>query len=145
MAEDPVLARVTSQEWCDRMAKTLQTGKALKGIYRLRVRSGGKTLLLRVLSNQSPRASAQNYLDRDKDVPAYIVRAILEPKGGRHFRLEQWADDVASAISCYLAMERLRTIDPHLSQTAAGERVGKLRGKSCAAVVRCWKKFRDTA
>lgn len=146
MPEDPDLIRVTSQESCDRFAEQLLIGKRFEAKYTLKMRSGGRTVQLQVLG-EDVRTAAKKYVDRDEDVPVDIVRALLkelEPKkGGRHSHVEQWADDTASAFSCYIAMERLLSVERGLSQTAAATRVGKLRGKEPAAVVRCWKRFRD--
>lgn len=147
MTEDPDLVRVTSQEWCDRFAEQLLIGKRFEAKYTLKMRSGGRTVQLQVLSDEDVRTAAKKYVDRDEDVPVDIVRALLDElkpkKGGRHSHLEQWAAEKANAISCYLAMERLLSVEPGLSQTAAGERVGKLRGRSCAAVVRAWKRCKQ--
>ena len=144
MAEDADIVRITSEAWCDHLAELLLTGKKMAK-YRLKVQSGEQTLLLR----EDPKDVAKEYVDRDKDVPAFIVRAILEDlkpqKGGRHTHPEQWAAEKANAISCYLAMNRLRELEPGLSQTAAAERIGKLRCRSGAAVITCWKHFRDAA
>ncbi len=148
MAEDVDLVEVTSQAWVDRFAKGLLEVKASEAPYYHEIRDGDRTIRIRPLVHfDDSRTAAQKFVDKGQAVPPSIVRALLEElkpkKGGRHARPEQWAAERANAISCYLAMERLLKVEPGLSQTAAGERVGKLRGRSCAAVVRAWKHLKQ--
>jgi hypothetical protein len=135
------LVLVTSQAWCDRLAKGLLEMKVSRAPHYGEVQS--------IFGPVNPQRDAWKYVTRDKPVPPGIVLALLEElkpkKGGRHSHPEQWAAERANAISCYLAMERLLTVEPTLSQTAAGIRIGKLRGRSCAAVVRCWKNMKNSA
>jgi hypothetical protein len=149
MAEEADLIRVTSQEWCDQFAKQLLITKKYEPSYYEDVPYGDHTTRIYALGGmEAAYGAAKKYVDKEQPVPASIVRAILEEhkpkKGGRHSRLEQWAADKANAYSCYFAMERLFSVEPGMSQTAAATRIGKLRGRAPAAVVRCWKHFRDS-
>jgi hypothetical protein len=148
MAEHADLVRVCSEEWCSHLKTLLLTGKQFEAKYKLQVRSGGRTLLLRVFSNEDAHTAAKKYLDKNKLPPLSIVKAMVEEyqpkKGGRHTDPEVWAHDKASEIACYIAMERLLSLEPSVSQTSAGERIGKLRGRSGPAVVAAWKKLKQS-
>jgi len=164
MAETAGLVRLTSQDWRDRMTKALLaagTKMPSKGKYKLRVTSGGKTLLSRTFSNYDPYSAAQKFVNkptpmsmaqvkRERRKVVKLLKAIIEDripkKGGRHSKLEKWAEEKANQISCYLAMERLLELEPGLSQMAAGIRIAILRGISpekapdaAPAVISRWK------
>lgn len=149
MVEDREIVRVTSQAWCDQLAEKLLQTKLSEG-YHSEMRSGKRTVVVEQINvsgkKLDPYADMQRYVDGDQPVPVWIARSALaehQPKkGGRHTHLEQWAAEKANAISCWLAMDRLLHLEPSLSQTAAGIRIGRLRGKSYPAVVRAWKMLR---
>jgi hypothetical protein len=141
MAED-FLSLVTSKAWRAELAG-LFLGKLSSA--ELEGRTENEQLVLRWIVNRDPYAGAEYYAKKNSPLlPVSIARAILEDrkrkKGGRHSNSKEWAKQKASDAACFLAMEHLRESDPGLSQTAAGDRVGRLMNLSCPAVVRAWKK-----
>ena len=135
------LSLVTSEAWREELAG-LFLGRLSSA--ELEGRTENEQLFLRWIVNRDPYAGAEYYARKNGPLPVSIAKAILvdrkRKKGGRHSNPKEWAKQRASDAACFLAMEHLRESHPEWSQTAAGERVGKLMNLSCPAVVRAWKK-----
>jgi len=142
------LEYITRHEWRKHMTAVLLAGKAtLEGECKYVVRAEGRTILLHWFFNGDPDLAAQKYVNKDKDVPNVIVRAMLEKhkpkKGGRYSNREEWAKQKASDIACFLAVQHL--LEKGIKPTPAGEQVGKLMNLSRQAVLGAWQRLESPA